>query len=177
MDVHVRLGINVIGYGAKGDLEAAALGNRRLKKQVEKFGGQMLADTMMKPSFPYSMAHMARERVTQNVDFLSTNARFCVAFVPNAKILEVYQFIQPHDGYGYIELVNVLTDVKKMPEWRDILVQVSLTLEAAQLVRINHLAVCACCCTVLLHSHAQQHVHTRDDYFWNARECLQNKHS
>ena len=79
---------------------------------------------MHKTNYPYYMASMAREEV-ENQDFLNLNAKYCVAYVANAKVVEVYKIFEPHTGYGDTELVNVVTGVQQMPKWRNILVQVS----------------------------------------------------
>ena len=113
-----------MGIGLKADLEVPAPGNLHMKREVEKAGEELLSDIMHKPSYPYSLASMKREEVV-NQDFLNLNAKYCIAYVANAKVVEVYKIFEPHTGYGYIELVNVVTGVKQMPEWRNILVQVS----------------------------------------------------
>lgn len=113
-----------MGCGGNADLEMATYHNRQLKRQVEKAGEELLKETMQSPKFPYRMANMPREQVINNQDFLGNNACYCIAYVKEAKVVEVYK-VFTHLGYGCIELVNVEKDVKQMPKWRNIRVQVS----------------------------------------------------
>lgn len=123
----VQVGVEgkVLGNGLSLKVQAATPHNRKLKNKVETAGAQILAEMMLTPKFPHGMLQMARESIVNNQDFLNNNSSFCVAYVANSKVLEVYRFIEPCEGYGYIELVNVVDNVKQVPEWRNILVQVS----------------------------------------------------
>ena len=55
------------------------------------------------------------------------NAGMCAAWMEETRVLEVYKWMRPAENHAVLELVHILRDVRKLPLWRDSLVQVCHT--------------------------------------------------
>ena len=48
----------------------------------------------------------------------------CAVYMEASEVLEVYRWMRPARNHGLVELVHVLTDVHKLPDWRHTCAQV-----------------------------------------------------
>jgi hypothetical protein len=93
--------------------------------------GQVLSDLLSRPARQIALSHLQRADVLQNAHFLSTNTCLSVAYVEEARMLEVYRMLKPGEGYGVIELLGVLEDVRRLPQWTDARMQARLGFSGA----------------------------------------------
>ena len=69
--------------------------------------------------------HISIEAFKGGLRFARCNATgMCAAWMEETSELEVYMWTRPAENHGVLELVHILRDVRELPHWRDILIQV-----------------------------------------------------